>query len=463
MAHSNTAQALMEMDRAHTLHPFAHFESFNKDGALVIMEGTGARLKDANGREYFDAVGGLWCTNIGLGREEMADAIADQVRKLSYSSTFADMTNETSALLVSKLAELTPKGLDHIHFTTGGSTAIDTAVRMVHYYQASRGCASKKLIIARDHSYHGSTYASMSAGKRPGDHVPEFQYMNDIFHHISCPNPYRRPEGMEEGDLTDLLVKEFEDTIKSIGEENIGGFFAEPIQASGGVIVPPDDYLRRMREVCKANNILFVADEVVTAFGRLGHWFASEDEFDMVPDIICSAKGLSSGYLPIGAMIYSNEVHEVISQSESGYFTSGFTYAGHPVSCAAALKNIEIMQREDILKNAHDVGLYFENKLARLNDLPLVGNVRGKKMMMCVENVANKETKELLPDDLDVGKLISNKSEELGLLVRPLGHLNVMSPALNITKENIDFIAEKLTKAIEFVTDDLIKAGVKIN
>ena len=183
----------------------------------------------------------------------------------------------------------------------------------------------------------------------------------------------------------------------------------------------------------------------------------------MVPDIICSAKGLSSGYLPIGAMIYSNEVHEVISQSESGYFTSGFTYAGHPVSCAAALKNIEIMQREDILKNAHDVGLYFETKLARLNDLPLVGNVRGKKMMMCVENVANKETKELLPDDLDVGKLISNKSEELGLLVRPLGHLNVMSPALNITKEDIDFIAEKLTKAIEFVTDDLIKAGVKIN
>lgn len=463
MAHSNTAQALMEMDRAHALHPFSHFESFNRDGALVVMEGTGARLKDATGNEYFDAVGGLWCTNIGLGRDEMADAIADQVRKLSFSSTFTDMTNETSALLVSRLSELTPKGLNHIHFTTGGSTAIDTAVRMVHYYQASRGYPSKKLIIARDHSYHGSTYAAMSAGKRPGDHVPEFQYMNDIFHHISCPNPYRRPEGMEEGDLTELLVKEFEDTIERLGVNNIGGFFAEPIQASGGVIVPPDHYLRRIREVCRSNDILFVADEVVTAFGRLGHWFASEDEFDIIPDIICSAKGLSSGYLPIGAMIYSDKIHDVISHSESGWFTSGFTYAGHPVSCAAALKNIEIMEREEILKNAHDVGLYFETKLAKLNDLPLVGNVRGKKMMMCVENVANKETKELLPDELNVGKLISNKSEDLGLLVRPLGHLNVMSPALNITIEDIDFITEKLTKAIKTVTDDLIKAGVRIS
>ena len=463
MAHSNTAQALMEMDRAHALHPFSHFESFNRDGAWVVREGTGARLKDATGNEYFDAVGGLWCTNIGLGRDEMADAIADQVRKLSFSSTFTDMTNETSALLVSKLAELTPKGLDHIHFTTGGSTAIDTAVRMVHYYQASRGYPSKKLIIARDHSYHGSTYAAMSAGKRPGDHVPEFQYMNDIFHHISCPNPYRRPEGMEEGDFTELLVKEFEDTIERLGVDNIGGFFAEPIQASGGVIVPPHHYLRRIREVCSSNDILFVADEVVTAFGRLGHWFASEDEFDMIPDIICSAKGLSSGYLPIGAMIYSDKIHDVISQSESGWFTSGFTYAGHPVSCAAALKNIEIMEREEILKNAHDVGLYFESKLAKLNDLPLVGNVRGKKMMMCVENVADKETKELLPDELNVGKLISNKSEDLGLLVRPLGHLNVMSPALNITIEDIDFITEKLTEAIKTVTDDVIKAGVRIS
>ena len=287
--------------------------------------------------------------------------------------------------------------------------------------------------------------------------------MNDIFHHISCPNPYRPPEGMEEGDLTELLVKEFEDTIERLGSNNIGGFLAEPIQASGGVIIPPDSYLRRIREVCKTHNILFVADEVVTAFGRLGHWFASEDEFGMIPDIICSAKGLSSGYLPIGAMIYSREVHEVISQSESGYFTSGFTYAGHPVSCAAALKNIEIMEREDILKNAHDVGLYFENKLSTLNDLPLVGNVRGKKMMMCVENVANKETKELLPDELNVGKLISNKAEELGLLVRPLGHLNVMSPALNITTEDIDFIVLNLKKSIVSVTDSLVRSGHKIS
>lgn len=459
MSRNNAAQALAEMDRRHSLHPWTHFESFNADGPLVISSGDGCYLTDADGNRYMDAVGGLWCTQIGLGRDEMADAIADQVRKLAFSSTFTDMTNETSALLVGKLAEISPGDLNHIHYTTGGSTAIDSALRMVHYYQTSIGKPTKSQVIARDNSYHGSTYAAMSVGKRDGDHVPEFRYL-DIVHHVSCPHVYRRPEGEDVGDVTPRLAAELEAKILEIGPDNIGGFFAEPIQASGGVIVPPDDYLAAMKAVCEKYDILFIADEVVTGFGRIGHWFASFDEFGVQPDIICSAKGLSSGYLPIGAMIYTDRIHEVISGSESGWYTSGFTYAGHPVSCAAALKNIEIIERENLLQNAKDVGQYFEDRLATLNDLPIVGNVRGRKLIACVENVKNKETKELFDDDINIGKRISNAAEKHGLMVRPLGHLNVMSPPIVITREQVDEVVETLGKSIMSVTDDLVREGL---
>ncbi len=455
-------QELWEMDRQHLLHPWTNFGPFEREGALVITRGEGCHLWDAEGRRYFDAVGGMWCTNVGLGRREMAAAMAEQAERLAFSNTFVDVTNDPSARLAARLADLAPGDLNRVHFTTGGSTAVDTAVRMVWYWQSCMGRPEKTDIVARDHSYHGATYLSQSVGKRPGDRVAEFRYKETGIHHLSAPNPYRRPEGMSEAQFCDALVAEFEALIAQVGADRIGGFIAEPIQASGGVIVPPQGYLRRMWEVCQRHDILFIADEVVTAFGRLGHWFASEAEFGVVPDMITCAKGLTSGYVPLGAVIFSDRIWQAMAANGERWFTSGFTYSGHPVSCAVGLKNLEIIEREGLLENAARVGDYFLERLQALEALPLVGQVRGRRLMVCVENVADKATKAPLPDGVNESKRISDAAEAMGMMVRPLGHLNVMSPALTITEADVDFVAETLERAIRQVTDELVREGHRI-
>ena len=458
---ADTNLDIAALDKAHALHPWTHFESFVRDGPLVIERGSGCSLWDADGREYLDAVGGLWCTNIGLGRREMADAIAAQAEKLAFSNTFVDMTNGPAALLSAKLAELAPGDLNHVHLTTGGSTAVDSAYRMVAYYQRCAGRTGKTHVIARDSSYHGSTFAAISIGKRSGDKMPEFEYLSDGIHHVSAPDCYRAIGARSEAEFCDDLVAEFEAKIQEIGPDKVGGFFAEPIQASGGVVVPPKGYLKRMADVCHKHDILFIADEVVTGFGRLGHWFASWDEFDVQPDIICCAKGLSSGYQPIGAMIFSDRIWDAMQGDR--WYASGFTYAGHPVACAASLKNIEIIEREGLLAHAASVGQYFEDRLGQLENLPMVGDVRGRKLMLCVESVADKDTKALLPDHLDVGKRIADAAEARGLMVRPMGHLNVMSPPLVITESQVNFVTETLEIAIKEVTNHLVRDGIRIN
>lgn len=455
-------QDVQAMDKAHHLHPWTNFGPFEERGALVMSRGEGCWLWDAGGRRYFDAIGGMWCTNIGLGRREMAEAIADQVTRLAFSNTFVDTTNEPAALLAAKLASLAPGDLNRVHFTTSGSAAVDTAYRMVHYYQTAMGRPEKTQVIARDYSYHGSTYISQSVGKRPGDRVPFFRYQETGIHHLTAPNPYRAPDGMDEATFCDWLVAEFEAKLAEIGPENVGGFFAEPIQASGGVIVPPEGYLQRMAAICRQHDILFVADEVVTAFGRLGHWFASEAEFGIQPDMITCAKGLTSGYLPLGALIFSDRIWQAMAADGARWFTSGFTYSGHPVACAAALKNIEIIEREDLLGNATRVGALFEARMKALEALPMVGQVRGRKLMICVENVADKATRALLPEDLDVGTRIADTCEAMGLMVRPLGHLNVMSPPLTLTAEDVGMVGDTLERAIRQVADDLVREGVKL-
>ena len=444
---------LAQMDLAHALHPW----HYTGDSAppLVISRGEGCYLWDSAGNRYLDAVGGLWCTNVGLGRADMAQAIADQAQKLAFSSTFVDLTNDPAAELSARLAHLAPTGLSHVQFTTGGSTAIDSAYRMACFVQAARGFPGRTHMIARKHSYHGSTHISMSLGLRDGYRAPEFSYETDTIHHISAPDVYR------EGATVPGLVAEFEAKIAEIGAMRIAAFFAEPIQASGGVLVPPEGYLKAMWEVCQRHGILFVADEVVTAFGRLGHMFASEDRYGVCPDILCCAKGLSSGYQPIGAMLFSQEIWETLA-AQDRYYTSGFTYSGHPVACAAALKNLQIIEEEGLLENAVRVGVVLHEGLQGLRDLPTVGNVRGEALIACIENVADKSTKALLPDEIDIGKRISDAAEARGLMVRPLGHLNVMSPPLILTEAQAEFIVETLRSAICDVADGLTRDGIRL-
>lgn len=453
-------KVLWTKDKDHHLHPYQMFDSFNKEGSMIIAEGEGCYLYDSDGKRYLDTVGGMWCNNIGLGRVDMAQAIAEQVMRLSYSSPFVAMGNVPAAELSAKLAQLAPGSLNHVFFTTGGSTAIDSAFRLIQFYQSCRGKNNKRHIIALKGSYHGMTYAASSIGGKEADHVPEFHFITDIIHHITCPNYYRAPEGLTESQFLDSLVKELEEKILELKPENVAAFFAEPILGAGGVIVPPKGFHKAIWEVCKKYDVLYVSDEVVTAFGRLGHWFASEDMFDIQPDIITSAKGLSSGYLPIGATIFSDEIWEVINApNPERFFASGFTFSGHPVCAAAALKSIEIMEKENVLAHVKKVGASFEQKVKTLADLPIVGDIRGSHFMMCLELVSSKETKESFPAELNLGKRVSQTADSLGLIVRPVAHLNIMSPPLIMTEEQIDFTVKTLRQSIESVIDDLRKEG----
>jgi adenosylmethionine-8-amino-7-oxononanoate aminotransferase len=458
---SASARQLWEQDRRHHLHPWQHFESFQRGGAQLLVRGEGCRLFDVDGRSYFDALGGLWCTNIGLGREEMAEAIAAQVKRLAYASPFTDMGNGPAAELAAKLAGLAPGDIEHVIYTCGGGTAVDSAARLALFYQRCRGKPAKRHFIARDHAYHGSTFLSASlTGK---DRIPEHEYLIENVHFVSCPNPYRAPEGMDEAAFCDFLVDELERKILEIGPDRVCAFFAEPIMGAGGVIVPPSGYHPRTRELCARYDILYVADEVVTAYGRLGHWFASKGEFGIEPDIITCAKGLTSGYLPLGACLFSDRIFRTISQGDADrLFAHGFTYAGHPVACVAALKNLEIIEREKLIDNVIDVGSYFEQRLRELEDLPIVGNVRGRKLMMCVEFVADRATKETFPSALNIGKRVSNRCERMGLLVRSIVHLNVMSPGFTLNRSDVDFVVDTLRRGILEVIDELRAQGITV-
>src|SRR5262245_46136267 len=462
---SNTqSDAVWRADRDHFLHPWTHFDSFRAEGSLVIAEGKGACVYDSAGKRYLDGIGGLWCVNIGYGNEEMVQAIADQARRLAFFSSFVDTTNPPAAALAAKLAELAPGDLNHVCYTSGGSDSNDTAVRLAHYYHARRGKPSKKHVIARVDGYHGSTYLGMSLTGKKGDRSPNFHYLTDFVHHVSSPNSYRRPDGMSVAAFCDHLVRELEQTIERIGPDNVAAFIAEPVLGAGGVIVPPPGYHARVAEVCRRHDVLYIADEVVTGFGRLGHFFASKDVFDSQPDIIVTAKGISSGYVPLGAAIFSDAIQEVISAPDpDAWFTHGFTYSGHPVACAAGLKNIEIMERDKICEHVRAVGPYFEEQLAALKALPLVGDVRGRHFMLCVENVANRETREPLPDEAAVGKRISNHCEARGLIVRPIGHLDVMSPPLVMTKTQIDELVAILRESIVLTADELTREGYRLS
>jgi len=453
-------QKIMEKDQAHFMHPWTIFDVYKTEGALPIEKASGLHLEDTDGNRYLDAVGGLWCNNIGTGRREMADAISDQVMKMSYASPFVDMTNIPATELAAKIAELAPGSLNHVFFSCGGSTAVDTAYRLIQYYQNCRGKHQKKHIISRDMSYHGSTFAAMSIGGKKGDHPAEFDYITDTIHHVTSPKKYGQFDEKTDAEFLGYLVDELEQKILTLGADNVAAFFAEPIMGAGGVIVPPYGYHQKTWELCKKYDVLYVSDEVVTAFGRLGHWFASEDVFDIVPDIIISAKGLTSGYLPLGATIFSEEIWDVISEDGHGRcFAHGFTYSGHPVACAAALKNIEIMEDEELLDNVLSLEPYFKEKLNTLKDLPIVGDIRGQGFMWCVEFVADKETCELFPEEMDIGKQISNHADANGLIVRPIVHLNVMSPPLTLTKKDIDFIVDTLRASIEATLVDLKEQG----
>lgn len=441
------------------VHPWENLQSAGKNERTIIGRSEGIYVHDTDGNRLIDGPAGMWCMNIGHGRTEMAEAIAQQACQMSYYSPWA-LANAPAAELANLLAELSPGDLNHVFFTTGGSTAVDSALRFVMFFNNFLGRAQKKHIISRQKAYHGSTYLAAScSGKERDKNYLDFE--KGFVHHIPAPHPYRRPKDMSVEEFCAAKVADLEDKILELGPDNVAAFIAEPILASGGVIVPPPGYHRKCLQVCRRHDVLYIADEVVTAFGRLGHMFASEAVFDMVPDIITTAKGITSGYVPLGAVLISDRVLAQVSgeDAKGAVFSNGFTYSGHPVACAAALKNIEIIQREGILEHVREVGPYFQERLQELSDIPIVGEVRGMGLMACVECVISKESQDPLSLDYEIGDRIDKHCQRLGLIVRPLINMCVISPPLVITRAQIDELVDMLREGIECAMEDVRREG----
>ncbi len=450
-------EAIQHWDNTHFLHPW---ESVGTSDAnrVIAAKAEGIYLYDPDGKRYIDGPGGMWCTQIGYGRQEMADAIAEQVMRLPYYTPWA-FASEPSSLLARRIAEMTPGDLNSVFFTTGGSSAVDSALRFAHFFNNLRGRPEKKMIIARDKGYHGSTYlaASVTGKERTKSRTDVDKRMVRFIGNV---NPYVRPKGMSVEDWCDAKVAELEEAILEAGPENVAAFIAEPVLASGGVIVPPPGYHKRTLEVCRRHDVLYISDEVVTGFGRLGHWFASEEVFGITPDIITCAKGLTSGYLPLGAMILSDRLWDEISAAgrEDVAFSNGFTYSGHPVCCAAALKNIEIMEREGILEHVRAITPHFQARVHDLARHEIVGDTRGAGLIGCVEGAAAPDLPEerRLAIDAEFGARVDAKCEEMGLIVRPLYQMCVFSPPLIITETQIDEMFDILDTAVRQVQDEMM-------
>ena len=453
-------QSIWQQDRDHAIHPHASLPTFEKEGSLVMARGEGAYVFDTEGRRYLDGIAGLWCVNVGHGREEIAKVMADQAQQLAYYSSFVDISNPPHAALAQKITELAPAHLNHVHFSSGGSDANEAIARTMHHYFFRRGKPSKRLFIARLHAYHGTTFLTASLSGKP-EEKGAFHFADEWVHHVDFPGLYRAPEEMTPAEHLDQLAADFEAKIHELGPENVAGFFAEPIMGAGGVLIAPEGYHRRMQSICDAHEILFCSDEVVTGFGRLGHFFSSGPVFDIEPDFIASAKGLTSGYFPLGASLISDKVYDVIKQpaEDSSYYSQGWTYTGHPVGCAVALENIRILEDENILGNVRELGPYFEEKLATLRDLRLVGDTRGSHFMNCVEYVADKETKRLLPDEANIARRIADHGQKRGIIVRPIAQLNILSPPLTLDRAQIDFLVDALRDSAEAATADLVAEG----
>ena len=442
----------------HLLHPWAFLPELAEDDTTpVIVRGDGVYIYDEDGNRLLDGPGGMWCMQTGYGRREIADAVSRQIMELGYSTGFF-VINPVETALAKRIADNTPGDLNRVFFTTGGSTAVDSALRLCQLANNIKGMPDRKHILTRDHAYHGSTFLSASVTGKERDKTA-MDTLQENIHFLSSPCAYYHDPALSEQALCDQLVQELEDKIMELGPENVMCLIAEPVLASGGVIVPPADYNRRCCELVQKHGIVYIADEVVTAFGRLGHWFASGEVFDMTPDMITFAKGITSGYVPLGGFAVSERFMASISGENSGgnNYSNGYTWSASPVSCAAALASWDIIEGEGLLEHVRQIAPYFQAQMRALADLPLVGDVRGTGLMAAVEMRLDNDAagEALLAQDYSIGELVDRYCHQFGLLVRPLINVCVMSPPLIITRKQIDEMVTALRQALELAQREL--------
>jgi adenosylmethionine-8-amino-7-oxononanoate aminotransferase len=443
----NTTQ-LIEQDIAHMLHPVTNLRRHRESGPLVLVRGEGSTVWDADGKAYLDGFAGLWNVNVGHGRRELADAAQEQLARLAFQPTFFGLATPPPIELAAKLARMVPGPIDHFQFTSGGAESNETAIKIARYYWALGGKPDKVKIISRQMGYHGIAMGALAATGLPaywqdfGPRVPGFV-------HVSAPHAYRAGAGLSEEQFVARLVEELEETIAREGADQIAGFIGEPVQGAGGVVPPPPGYWPAIAAVLKRHDILLIADEVITGFGRTGTMFGVE-QYGVQPDIVSLAKGITSGYIPLGAVGVTTAINERLAEPDR-MFMHGFTYSGHPGACAVGLRNIAIIEDEDLPANAAARGDQLLDGLRELLAHPHVGDVRGKGLMAIVEVVADKGTKAGFAASEGVGAKLQAATRERGLIVRCNDTGIAISPPLVITQQEVDTLVNGVGEAIEAV------------
>ena len=427
------------------LPPFSNYSDLSKEGVRVITHGKGNYIFDNNNNKILDAMAGLWCVNIGYGREEIAEVAKKQIKELAYYNSFFKTSNIPTANLSELLVNITPDGLNHVFFANSGSEANDTIIRMVRHFWNLEGQPKKRIIIGREFGYHGSTIMSASMGGMMDMHK---QAANEPdFEHIPAPYSFKYQGDETEEQFSEICANWLEEKIIELGNENIAAFVAEPIQGAGGVIIPPKNYFNFIQEICKKHNILFIVDEVITGFGRTGFWFASEP-MKLLPDMMTTAKGLTSGYIPMSAVMVGDRVADKLI-NHGGEFNHGFTYSAHPVAAAVAIENLKIIEREGLIgKVKNDIGPYFSSKIQSLIDHPIVGEIRSYGLIGCIELVKSKSGPEMFQEIGKTGSICRNHCIENGLMMRAVRDGMIMSPSLTFAREEVDEMVSKLELAL---------------
>lgn len=463
MTQLNSLSAVAEMDRRHAFHPFTALAEHERTGPpVVITGGKGARLTDEHGRDYVDAMAGLWCVNVGYGRTEIAEAMRAQAETLSYCHAFSSMSSDKPSILAERLIAMAPVPMSKIFFGNSGSDANDTQVKLVWYYNNARGLPAKKKIIARQRGYHGVTVMSGGMTGLPGVHAG-FDLPLSFVKHTTAPRRLWEGQGLSDAEFAARLADDLERLIEAEGADTIGAMIMEPVMGAGGVIAPPEGYYPAIQAILKRHDILLIADEVICGFGRLGHMFGSS-VMGMEPDLITIAKGLTSAYFPLSACMVSEKVWRAIvdGQAKFGPFGHGYTYSSHPVGAAAALANLDVIEAEGLVERASVIGATMQRRLRdAFGDHPIVGEVRGQALIGAVEFVASRDVVRAFDPKWKVGPRIVKAALDRGVIGRALPSSDAVafSPPFTISEEEIDIAITAFRDATDQVHAELTREG----
>jgi len=452
-AGSRTTSEYQALDREHYLHPFTDHKALHAKGTRIITRAEGVYLWDSEGRRILDGMAGLWCVNVGYGRRELVEAGCRQLSELPYYNSFFQTAHPPAIELAGQVTELAPGHMNHVFFTSSGSEANDTVVRMVRYYWSLLGQPQRQIIISRENAYHGSTMAGASLGGMQSMHRQGGLPIPNIVH-IEQPYWYANGGDSSPDEYGLKAAAELEKRILELGPEKVAAFIGEPVQGAGGVIIPPATYWPRIQEICDRYGILLIVDEVICGFGRLGRWFGS-DYYGLTPDFMPIAKALSSGYQPIGGVLVSDRVVDVLID-RGGEFFHGYTYSGHPVACAVASANLALMQRERLVERAaDDIGPYLQKRWRELGDHPLVGEVRGVGMLGALELSSDKRTRAGFDPVGKAGTICRDFCFSNDLIMRAVRDTMIISPSLVITREQVDDLVRLARRCLDLTAEQL--------